>query len=141
MLAVNGPMVAEIGMNREREALGLFNHSHSSIGRCLAPDFQEPAGSGKPGETHRGFLRNPINDNNLCMPEKEEALYRLKAVGSGSIVPGRMLGYPVQTFHREQTDDANLFSRSRMCGAYIKPAQNSSAGIFHAPPSSLFSGS
>jgi len=75
------------------------------------------------------------------MPEKEEALYRLKAVGSGSIVPGRMLGYPVQTFHRERTDAANLFSRSRMRGAYIKPAQNSSAGIFHAPPSSLFSGS
>jgi len=50
--------------------------------------------------------------------------------------------YSVQIFHGEQTEDATLFYRSRMRAAYIKTAQDSSAGILRAPPSSvLFSGS
>lgn len=74
MVVVNGPVVKEIGMNTGIGALGPFNQANSSIGRCWTLISKNLGGSGKPGETYLGSLGNPINYNNLCMPENEEGL-------------------------------------------------------------------
>ena len=74
MVVVNGPVVKEIGMNTGIGALGPFNQANSSIGRCWTLISKNLGGSGKPGETYLGSLGNPINYNNLCMPENEDNL-------------------------------------------------------------------
>lgn len=74
MVVFNGPVIQEIGMNTGIGALGPFNHANASIGRCWTLISKNLGGSGKPGETYLGSLGNPINYNNLCMPENEEGL-------------------------------------------------------------------
>ena len=74
MAVVNGPIVDEIEMNKSIGALGPFNQVNSSIGRCWTLISKNLGGSGKPGETYLGSLGNPINFNNLLMPENEEGL-------------------------------------------------------------------
>ena len=74
MAVANGPVVDEIGMNKEIGALGPFSQVNSSLGRCWTLISKNLGGSGKPGETYLGTLGNPINFNNLFMPENEEGL-------------------------------------------------------------------
>ena len=74
MAVVNGPVVDEIGMNKSIGALGPFSQVNSSIGRCWTLISKNLGGSGKPGETYLGTLGNPVNFNNLLMPENEEGL-------------------------------------------------------------------
>ena len=74
MAVVNGPIVDEIGMNKEIGALGPFSQVNSSLGRCWTLISKNLGGSGKPGETYLGTLGNPINFNNLLMPENEDGL-------------------------------------------------------------------
>ncbi|MDR0310987.1 MAG: hypothetical protein LBJ21_05325 [Acidobacteriota bacterium] len=74
MVVVNGPIVDEIGMNKEIGALGPFSQVNSSLGRCWTLISKNLGGSGKPGETYLGSLGNPISFNNLFMPENEDGL-------------------------------------------------------------------
>ena len=74
MGVVNGPIVDEIGMNKNIGALGPFSHVNSSIGRCWTLISKNLGNSGNPGETYLGSMGNPINFNNLLMPENEEGL-------------------------------------------------------------------
>jgi len=74
MVVVNGPVVDEFGMNKEIGVLGPFSQINSSLGRCWTLFSINLGNSGKPGETYLGSLGNPINFNNLFMPENEEGL-------------------------------------------------------------------
>ena len=74
MAVVNGPVVDEIGMNKSIGALGPFSQVNSSLGRCWTLISKNLGNSGNPGETYLGSLGNPINFNNLFMPENEEDL-------------------------------------------------------------------
>jgi len=74
MAVVNGPVVNEIGMNKSIGALGPFSQVNSSLGRCWTLISKNLGNSGNPGETYLGSLGNPINFNNLFMPENEEDL-------------------------------------------------------------------
>jgi len=74
MGVVNGPIVDEIGMNKGIGALGPFSQVNSSIGRFWTLISKNLGNSGNPGETYLGSMGNPINFNNLLMPENEEGL-------------------------------------------------------------------
>ena len=74
MAVVNGPIVDEIGLNKEIGVLGPFSRVNSSLGRCWTLISKNLGNSGKPGETYLGTHGNPINFNNLFMPENEEGL-------------------------------------------------------------------
>jgi hypothetical protein len=74
MAVINGPVIDEIGMNKSIGALGPFSQVNSSLGRCWTLISKNLGNSGNPGETFLGTLGNPINFNNLLMPENEEGL-------------------------------------------------------------------
>ncbi len=74
MVVVNGPVVKEIDMNTGIGALGPVSRANSSIGRCWTLISKNLGGSGKPGETYLGSQGNPLNYDNLCIPETEDGL-------------------------------------------------------------------
>jgi hypothetical protein len=74
MVVVNGPVRDAIGMNASIGALGPLNHANATIGRAWTLISKNLGGSGTPGSTYLGSQGNPLNYNNLCFPETEEAL-------------------------------------------------------------------
>jgi hypothetical protein len=74
MVVVNGPIRQEIGMYSGIGALGPFNHANAAIGRTWTILSRCLSRSGLPGQNYMGSIGNPLSYNNLCFPEKEEAL-------------------------------------------------------------------
>ena len=74
MVVVNGPIRDEIAMNASIGAMGPFNQANATIGRAWTLISKNLGGSGTPGSTYLGSQGNPLNYNNLCFPETEEAL-------------------------------------------------------------------
>jgi hypothetical protein len=74
MVVVNGPIRYEIGMNTGIGALGPFSYANATIGRAWTILSKNLSGSGIPGENYMASLGCNMNYNNLCFPEKDEAL-------------------------------------------------------------------
>lgn len=74
MVIVNGPIREQIKMNAEIGAMGPFNESNAVIGRAWTLISKNLGGGGTPGETYLGSQGNNLNYNNVCFPEREDAL-------------------------------------------------------------------
>lgn len=74
MVAVNGPIRNEIKMNAGIGAMGPFNEANATIGRAWTLISKNLGNGGKPGWNYMGSQGNNFNYNNVCFPEKEEAL-------------------------------------------------------------------
>ena len=74
MVVVNGPIREQIDMNAEIGAMGPWNESNAVIGRAWTLISKNLGGSGTPGETYLGSQGNNLNYNNVCFPEREDAL-------------------------------------------------------------------
>lgn len=74
MMIVNGPIREQIKMNAEIGAMGPFNESNAVIGRAWTLISKNLGGGGTPGETYLGSQGNNLNYNNVCFPEREDAL-------------------------------------------------------------------
>src|SRR6202795_4603694 len=71
LVIVNGPIVREIGMNAETNALGPGNRAHATIGRAVHLVLQNIGGA-KPGETDMATLGQP-GKYTFCFAENEAA--------------------------------------------------------------------
>ena len=69
IIIVNGPVVNEIGMNWNTNALGQGNRANSTIGRALQLVIRN-VGGGKPGGVDRAALGQP-GKVGFCFPERE----------------------------------------------------------------------
>jgi hypothetical protein len=74
MVVVNGPIRNEIKMNAGIGAMGPFNLANATIGRAWTLISKNLGNGGQPGVNYMGTQGNPLNWNNVCIPEKEEAL-------------------------------------------------------------------
>lgn len=74
MLVVNGPIRNEIGMNAGIGAMGPLNEANAVIGRAWTLMSINLDQGALPGTTYMGTQGNNLNYNNVCFPEKEEAL-------------------------------------------------------------------
>ena len=74
MVIVNGPIREQIKMNAEIGAMGPWNESNAVIGRAWTLISKNLGGGGTPGETYLGSQGNNLNYNNVCFPEREDAL-------------------------------------------------------------------
>jgi hypothetical protein len=74
MVVVNGPIRNEINMNAGTGAMGPFNHANAAIGRAWTLISKNLGNGGRPGVNYMGTQGNNFNYNNVCFPEKEEAL-------------------------------------------------------------------
>jgi hypothetical protein len=74
MVVINGPIREEIGMNSGIGAMGPFNQANATIGRAWTLISKNLGNGGRPGVNYMGTQGNNLNYNNLCIPEKEEAL-------------------------------------------------------------------
>ncbi len=72
MVAVNGPIRDEIGMNSGLGALGPFNHANAAIGRAYGLLSRNLGGGAVPGTTYLGSQGNPLNYSSVCFAENEE---------------------------------------------------------------------
>jgi len=71
VVIVNGPIVAEIGMNSGVNALGQGNRANATIGRALQLVIRN-VGGGRPGGVDRATLGNP-GKYTFCFAENEAA--------------------------------------------------------------------
>lgn len=71
LVIVNGPVVREIGMNAEANALGPGNRANATIGRAVHLALQNIGGA-KPGETDMATLGQP-GKYTFCFAENEAA--------------------------------------------------------------------
>ena len=71
LIIVNGPIVREIGMNAEANALGPGNRANATIGRAVRLALQNIGGA-KPGETDMATLGQP-GKYTFCFAENEAA--------------------------------------------------------------------
>jgi hypothetical protein len=71
LVIVNGPIVREIGMNAEANALGPGNRANATIGRAVHLALQNIGGA-KPGETDMATLGQP-GKYTFCFAENEAA--------------------------------------------------------------------
>jgi len=74
MVVVNGPIRNEIKMNGGIGAMGPFNQANATIGRAWTLISKNLGNGGRPGINYMGTQGNPLNWNNVCIPEKEEGL-------------------------------------------------------------------
>jgi hypothetical protein len=74
MMVVNGPIRNEIKMNPGIGAMGPFNQANATLGRAWTLISKNLGNGGKPGINYMGSQGNNFNYNNVCFPEKEEAL-------------------------------------------------------------------
>ena len=72
MVAVNGPIRHEIGMNSGIGALGPFNHANASIGRAYGLLSRNLGGGAISKVTYLGSQGNPLNYSSVCFAENEE---------------------------------------------------------------------
>ena len=71
LVIVNGPIVREIGMNAQANALGQGNRANATIGRAVRLVLQNIGGA-KPGETDMATLGQP-GKYTFCFAENEAA--------------------------------------------------------------------
>ena len=71
LIIVNGPIVREIGMNAQANALGQGNRANATIGRAVRLVLQNIGGA-KPGETDMATLGQP-GKYTFCFAENEAA--------------------------------------------------------------------
>lgn len=71
IIIVNGPIVAELGMNAEGNVLGPGNRANAAIGRALSLALRNIGGA-KPGELDMATLGQPAKYT-CCFPENESA--------------------------------------------------------------------
>lgn len=71
LVIVNGPIVREIGMNAQANALGQGNRANATIGRAVHLALQNIGGA-KPGETDMATLGQP-GKYTFCFAENEAA--------------------------------------------------------------------
>ncbi len=71
MIIVNGPVVAQLGMNAEGNVLGPGNRANASIGRALSLVLRNIGGA-KPGELDMATLGQPAKYT-CCLAENEAA--------------------------------------------------------------------
>jgi hypothetical protein len=74
MVVVNGPVRNEIKMNGGIGAMGPFNEANAVIGRAWTLISKNLGNGGQPGSNYMGVQGNPLNWNNVSIPEKEEGL-------------------------------------------------------------------
>jgi hypothetical protein len=72
LVAVNGPIRNEIGMNAGIGALGPFNHANATIGRAYSLLSQNLQGGSVPDESYMGSQGNGYSFTNLTFAENEE---------------------------------------------------------------------
>jgi hypothetical protein len=72
LIAVNGPIRNEIGMNAGIGALGPYNHANATIGRAYSLLSQNLQGGSVPDETYMGSQGNGYSFTNLTFAENEE---------------------------------------------------------------------
>ena len=73
VIIVNGPIINEIGMNWNTNALGQGSRANSTIGRALQLVIRN-VGGGKPGGVDRAALGQP-GKVGFCFPEREHDSY------------------------------------------------------------------
>jgi hypothetical protein len=73
MVAVNGPIRDEIGMNSGIGALGPHNHANATIGRAYGLLSTNLQGGSVPAETYMGCQGNNMAYNSITFAENEEA--------------------------------------------------------------------
>src|SRR6185503_3730851 len=71
LVAVNGPIRAEIGMNAGVGALGPYNHANATIGRAYSLLSQNLQGGSEPGLTYMGSQGNNYGYNCVTFAENE----------------------------------------------------------------------
>jgi hypothetical protein len=72
MVAVNGPIRHEIGMNAGTGAMAPFNHANATIGRAYGLLSQNLQGGSLPGITYMGSQGNNYMYNSVTFAENEE---------------------------------------------------------------------
>jgi hypothetical protein len=72
MVAVNGPIRTEIGMNAGTGAMAPYNHANATIGRAYGLLSQNLQGGSVPGLTYMGSQGNSYAYNSVTFAENEE---------------------------------------------------------------------
>jgi hypothetical protein len=72
MVAVNGPIRTEIGMNAGTGAMAPYNHANATIGRAYGLLSQNLQGGSVPGLTYMGSQGNNYAYNSVTFAENEE---------------------------------------------------------------------
>lgn len=72
MVAVNGPIRHELGMNSGIGATGPYNHANATIGRAYGLLSQNLQGGSVPGLSYMGSQGNNYSYNNVMFAENEE---------------------------------------------------------------------